>query len=135
MHRFEDAYNGQKYVMFEGEYNYTQAAAKCDEEGGIIAMATDKNTFDFLYNMVDVYEKEGGTIFGAFVDGTSRIVNPQSADWFCVNTQGSCPATMPWLPGKLDDVDVKQCVRVYPGYDRGVGNSACYYERMVICKF
>ena len=121
--------------MFEGEYNYTQAAAKCDEEGGIIAMATDKDTFDLFYYLVDVYKRHGGTILGAFVDGTNRIENPQSNDWFCVNTQGSCPATMPWQPDHPDDVDVKQCVRVNPGYDRGVVNSACYYERMVICKF
>ena len=103
-------------------------------------MAADNDTFTFLRNIVYAYRmhhrnQQFVTFSGAFVDGVKGIVNPLSTDWYCENTQGSCPATMPWQPDHPDDVDVKQCVRVNPGYDRGVVNSACYYERMVICKF
>ena len=70
--------------MFEGRYNYTQAAAKCSAEGAVLAMASDQDTFDALFKIVDVYtRRQGGSIDGAFLDGFKSTA---AGDWFCVNS-------------------------------------------------
>ena len=122
--------------MFVGKYNYTQASAKCAEEGGIIAMAADNDTFTFLRNIVYAYRmhhrnQQFVTFSGAFVDGVKGIVNPLSTDWYCENTQGSCPATMPWQAALPTH---QECVFVYWLFHGGVASSSCQSKRMVLCK-
>ena len=130
--RFEYIYTDQQYVMYEGLYNYTQAAAKCAEEGATLAMATDKDTFDLLYYLVDVYTMQGGPIVGAFLDGSRQT---RLDEWFCTNVQDVCPATMPWQPGQPDHPNSQHCVAIFPPYARGVDNSYCSRQKMTMCKF
>ena len=120
--------------MFEGRYNYTQAAAKCAGEGGTLAMATDQATFDFLYNMLQTLWDIEGDVPYAYVDGSYGIMNTQSSDLFCVNTQGSCPATMPWQPGQPDNPEVEQCLFMYVSYSQGVADMYCDAELMAMCQ-
>ena len=66
-------------------------------------MATDADTFKFTLNLYSDYYKSGGEVSGMFLDGSKGVMNPQSNDWFCVNVQGPCPATMPWRSGSRND--------------------------------
>ena len=131
----EDVCNRRKYVMYEGRYNYRQAVAKCDAEGGIIAMAADQDTFNCLFGMFKTYRSRGGKINLVHLDGSLGVMNQQFSGWFCVNTGGACPATMPWQPGQPDQPDSQRCVVLWPPFHEGVDNAFCGLKKMVICQF
>ena len=97
-------------------------------------MAEDADTFNFLFNIVNAYRMQGGSVNGAFVDGTMGIENPQSSDWYCLSTHSDCGTTLPWRPGQPNDPG-QQCINVFPGYHQGVANARCRFLKMVICKF
>ena len=123
--------------MFEGHYDdYGDATEKCYDEGGIIAMAADRDTFDFLYNMLTVYRNQGGGDSGVFIDGTRGMMNPPRyvRDWFCVNAGGKCPAAMPLNPGHLNDPQYK-CLAILARADSWVVNVSCFNSYMAVCKF
>ena len=119
--------------MFEGEYSKGQSVDKCSEEGGIIAMATDQDTYNFLYQMFITYRRQDGTISGVYIDGLRDPIDPQSGDWFCLNTQGECPVTMPWHRGQPNN-NRKHCARISAFLKEGAGNSYCSVKRMAFCK-
>ena len=132
--RFEIIHNGHKYVMFEGKYNYTQAAEKCYDDGERrqIAMATDTSTFKVLFNLYLSYWSEGGAISGAFVDGTQGVMNPHFSGWYCVNTGGACPAPIPWHPGQPDGEGHEKCLGIV--HDMGVADLLCSEKLMAMCQ-
>ena len=118
--------------MFEGRYNYWQAVAKCVAEGGALALVTDTDTFNFLHSMLSAYRMQVGQS-GAFVDGTKGVENPQSSDWYCLSTQGNCPA-WPWHVGQPGNRQNERCVGVFYAYDQGLGNTRCGLEMMAMCR-
>ena len=120
--------------MFEGLYNYTQVVAKCVAEGGIIAMAKDKDTFNFLYKMFIENWMSGGTINGPFLDGTKNHTNSGPTNWYCLNTGGNCPDAMPWQPGQPNYPQTQDCMRLSAQYNQGAGDSRCRSQRMALCK-
>ena len=128
--------------MFEDRYNYTQAVAKCSEEGGIIAMAADQDYFNFLFNLFDVYWARDGDIPGVFVDGvrmvrqsSAALLNHHTSYWFCVNTNGVCPSSMPWHPGQPSDPLSQHCASIHTSYTSGVGDYECNLRLMAMCRF
>ena len=131
---YEDIYNGTKYVLFDGRYNYTQAAAKCAENGANLAMAGNNDTFTFLFNLHTVYWNSGGLVNGMFLDGSNEIVNPQFSGWYCVNVPGACPATMPWQPLEPNDPQA-HCVGALTWLRSGVADFSCQIQFTTMCKF
>ena len=133
--RYEDVHNGEKYALFDGKYNYMQAAAKCTEYHGTLAMVSDSDIFNFLLNLHSVYRSWVGIVRGMFLDGSKGgIVNPaQSSDgWYCVNVQGDCPATMPWQPGEPSHPQ-EQCVGALPWLTSGVASFSCQIHYTAVC--
>ena len=102
-------------------------------------MAADADTFTFMFNMLKVYSMQGGSVFGAYVDGTynnGHVTSQSGSDWLCVNTQGSCPSTMPWHRGQPDDPQSQQCAGIFHAfnYNEGVGDAYCESKIMVMCR-
>ena len=101
-------------------------------------MAADADTFTFMFNMLKVYSMQGGSVFGAYVDGTysGHVTSQSDSDWLCVNTQGSCPSTMPWHRGQPDDPQSQQCVGIFHAfnYNEGVGDAYCDSNIMAMCR-
>ena len=123
-------HNGKKYAMFEGHYNYTQAAAKCTQESGILALAVDQKTFNVMYNMFMSYWWPGGEINGAYLDGTY-----QSNTWFSVNTPDRrLPADVPWHPGRPDYYEDEKCVSIMSQLNQGLDDTLCPGKRMAMCQ-
>ena len=120
--------------MFVGKYNYTQASAKCAEEGGIIAMATDTNTFNILFNILNEHWNAYRTDASVHLDGSQGVMNPQFSGWFCMNTGGPCPATMPWHPGQPSD-PAEKCAGMMVFMKKGVRDGNCSDQCMTMCKF
>ena len=131
--RHEKVCNGKTYVMFEGRYNYTQAAELCDAEQGTLAMVdNDTDTFTCLYNIYDVYRNQGGDILGAFVDGSKGIMNQQSrSEWWCTSTQSECRQSIAWQPGQPDN---QHCASILRWYSQGVGDVECGVKQMAMCQ-
>ena len=133
--RYEDVHNGEKYVIFDGEYNYMQAAAKCPEYHGTLAMVADSDIFNFLLNLHSVYRSWVGIARGMFLDGSKGIiVNPaqSSNGWYCVSVPGDCPATMPWQPGEPSHPQ-EQCVGALPWLTSGVAAFSCQIRYTAVC--
>ena len=120
--------------MFEGNYNYQEAAAKCAEDGGTLAMAADTNTYNFMFNILDTYVMQGGGIVGTFVDGSRGIMNPQSDAWWCVNTQSDCGQIMPWHFGRQGNNVYQPCVAILKWYENGVADASCH-QLMAMCQY
>ena len=131
---YEDVFNGKKYVLFDGRYSYTQAATKCTDNGGILAMAADADTFNFLINLHNVYSSSGALVTGMFLDGSTRILNPRSSDWYCASVQGSCPSTMPWQFGKPPNGSQAKCVGALSKWTSGVVAFSCQIRYTAMCK-
>ena len=126
----------KKYVIFEGLYNGTQAAAQCSAESGTLALAGDHHTYHFMFNMYMVYwwpgTGKGGAIKGVYIDGT----NVNGVDWLSVNTaDGKLPSTVQWHPGQPNFPSDQKCIRMFPQYNKGVGDAWCHMARMVMCQF
>ena len=133
---YEDVYKGEKYVLFDGDYNYTQAAAKCTEHGGALAMATDTDTFNFTLNLYNDYYKSGGLGSGMFLDGSKGVImNSLSNVWYCVNVQGTCPATMPWRQGSPapGGPNHTNCAGMLPWLLPGVADLPCQRGLTAMC--
>ena len=94
-------------------------------------MATDRDTFNVLLNILNAYVDEGGSGSVAYLDGS---YDTGFDDWLCVNTQGSCPATMPWDYGP-SNTQQRRCVAVDWDYGYGVVNTKCFIRFLAICQF
>ena len=114
--------------MYEGLYNHTQAAVKCTEEGGVIALAADRVTFTFMYQMMDTYYLQGGPLGGAFIDGKKQT---EFGEWFCSSTDDLCP----FRPHQPDTPQSPQCAVILLNYAGDVGVNYCGNKRMAMCEF
>ena len=89
-------------------------------------------TLKFTLNLYNDYYKSGGEVSGMFLDGSKGVMNPQSNDWFCVNVQGPCPATMPWRSGSRNDPKAS-CAGMVPWYLPGVADLNCEHGLTAMC--
>ena len=122
--------------MLEDFFNYQQAAVTCTEHGATLAMASDSDTFNFMFNILHTYNEQGGDILGVYVDGSKGVMNRQSSDWWCVTTQSKCGDVLPWQPGKPDGTsDSQRCASIDKYHNGGVVDSVCYLIKMVMCQY
>ena len=118
--------------MFEGAYNYAQAEAKCAEESGTLATATDQGTFDFIFDMHHAYFARYSQNAEIFLDG---VYDETAAYWHCANSGGECPASMPSTIGIAFRWLNQYCVGISTSIDNGVTSLRCTDTHMVMCQF
>ena len=93
-------------------------------------------TLKFTLNLYNDYYKSGGEVSGMFLDGSKGVImNSLSNVWYCVNVQGTCPATMPWRQGSPapGGPNHTNCAGMLPWLLPGVADLPCQRGLTAMC--